>query len=185
MRLFVAVWPSEDVVAALAGLDRPAVEGVRWTKREQWHVTLRFLGSTPEDEVAAVQSALAGVARGAGARDVAVGPVTACFGRGVLMVTTSGLDDLAAATVATTATFGEPPDDRPFAGHLTLARSGRGRRSRGPDLRQFSGLPLAASWTVDEITLVQSKTDRSGATYTVIGRWPLEGPTTNTRSKLR
>ena len=44
MRLFVAVWPPDDVIDVLADLPRPEVAGVRWTTRGQWHVTLRFLG---------------------------------------------------------------------------------------------------------------------------------------------
>ena len=38
------MWPPPEVVARLAALARPTVEGVRWTTPEQWHVTLRFLG---------------------------------------------------------------------------------------------------------------------------------------------
>ena len=32
-RLFVAVWPPEDVVSTLAALPRPYVPGVRWSRR--------------------------------------------------------------------------------------------------------------------------------------------------------
>ncbi|MER3453020.1 MAG: RNA 2',3'-cyclic phosphodiesterase, partial [Acidimicrobiia bacterium] len=48
MRLFVAVWPPEEVLDVVAKLPRPGVVGLRWTSREQWHVTLRFFGSVPE-----------------------------------------------------------------------------------------------------------------------------------------
>ena len=57
-RLFVAVWPPDDVLDLLAGLP-----GRRWLESggraaAQWHVTLRFLGDA---EVDAVRAALGGV----------------------------------------------------------------------------------------------------------------------------
>ena len=44
MRLFVAVWPPEEVVAELTALPRKDGRGVRFVAPENWHVTLRFLG---------------------------------------------------------------------------------------------------------------------------------------------
>ena len=46
-RLFVAAWPPPDVADAIAALPRPVEPGVRYTPREQWHVTLLFLGTVP------------------------------------------------------------------------------------------------------------------------------------------
>ena len=43
-RLFVAVWPSADVLDALERLPRPPLAGARWTTRRQWHVTVRYFG---------------------------------------------------------------------------------------------------------------------------------------------
>ena len=55
-RLFIAVWPPPVVLDAIARLPWPAVEGVRYTTRDQWHLTLRFLGNADIDEA---QQALA------------------------------------------------------------------------------------------------------------------------------
>ena len=52
-RLFVAVVPPDDVLEAVAALPRPVEPGVRWTRPDTWHVTLRFLGDRV-DEGAAV-----------------------------------------------------------------------------------------------------------------------------------
>jgi 2'-5' RNA ligase len=60
VRLFVAVWPNEEVTARIAALDRPEVRGLRWTTPDQWHVTLRFLGQVEDPEP--VVAALAGAA---------------------------------------------------------------------------------------------------------------------------
>ncbi len=170
VRLFVAVWPSPEVVQALESFPRPD-RGVRWTAPEQWHVTLRFLGEVSEPEASEVEAGVAGVAARLGPAPAVVGPATACFGTGVLMVPVSGLEAVAAATVEATAGWGAAPDHRRFVGHLTLARS----RRRGPDLRRFAGHRLAASWTASELTLVRSSTSRSGARYEVLRRFALSG----------
>ena len=59
-RLFVAAVPPPAVLERLAAeLARPERPGVRWTTRDQWHVTLRFLGQAPLRAAAA--AALTGV----------------------------------------------------------------------------------------------------------------------------
>ncbi len=168
MRLFVAVWPPADVLDAIEALDRPARQGVRWTGRDQWHVTLRFLGRV--DDVDSVTGPLAGVCSLAAPVAVA-GPLTGLLGSSIVMLPVSGLDDLAAAVVALTASVGEPPPSRPFTGHLTLARArDRSRRVKVADL---AGAALSAAWPVSEVTLVASDLHPSGARYEVVGRFPL------------
>ena len=172
MRLFVAAWPPPPVVSSLRTVvasmhEVPGAGALRWTAPEQWHVTLRFFGNADLDEVrAAFRSVVPPVAP----VDVQVGPDTGRFGRRVLHVPLVGLGLLAAAVFDATAGVGQPPDDRPFAGHLTLARA---KDRRGADLRPWSGVPVTGEWVVDELTLVSSRTDRAGATYEVVDRLPL------------
>jgi RNA 2',3'-cyclic 3'-phosphodiesterase len=150
VRLFVAVWPPPAVVSLLDSLDRPHRKEVRWTTPDQWHVTLRFLGEADPDEVAtALRPALAGL----GARDVVLGPVTRRLSSSVLVVPVSGLDDVAAALPF--------PEDKPFRGHLTIARS-RGRTSIPAAL---AGAPASAGWRVDSVSLVRSTLSPKGARY--------------------
>jgi RNA 2',3'-cyclic 3'-phosphodiesterase len=162
-RLFVAVSPPEDVLDRVAALDRPEVAGLRWTDRGQWHVTLRFLGRV--DDVSAAAEALRGVRA---APTVAfLGPAVGRFGHRVLHVPVAGLGAVAAAVVAATAHVGEPPEERPFAGHLTLARvTGRTK----VDLRPLAGQPVEGSWPVDEVCLVASHLSRRGARYETLER---------------
>ena len=155
------------MVQALAALPRPAVAGLRWTSPDQWHVTLRFLG---EADPAAAGGAFARIGPVGGAAAV-VGPATGRFGGRVLHAPVQGLEGLAAATVAATAGVGVPPPERPFVGHVTLARS---RHPRGVDLRSLAGAPVAGRWVVRELTLVASRSGGpAGSRYEVIETLPL------------
>jgi RNA 2',3'-cyclic 3'-phosphodiesterase len=166
-RLFVAAWPPDDLVERVAALDRPAVAGLRWTTPDQWHVTLRFLGQVPEED--AVVGALAGLSSSP-AVDASVGPQVDRFDQRVLQLPVAGLVTLAADVVRATAHLGQPPEDRPFSGHLTLARVAKSARV---DLRPLTGSPLAAAWRVHELCLVESRLSSAGARYSVIARVPL------------
>ena len=160
-RIFVAVSPPAEVLDRVAALDRPGVAGVRWTDRSQWHVTLRFLGRV--DDVAAAAEALAGVR--AAPTVASLGPAVGRFGHRVLHVPVAGLDGLAAAVVAVTAHLGEPPEERPFAGHLTLARvTGRAK----VDLRALAGQPVEGEWPVEEVYLIESHLSPKGARYETV-----------------
>ena len=168
MRLFVAVTPPEDVLTLVGALSRPGVVGMRWTTRAQWHVTLRFLGRVDDALVDDVVGALRSVDVPPGAV-ASLGPSTARFGQRVLQVPVDGLELLAARVVEATASFGEPPDDRPFRGHLTLARVGRG--AGHVDLRPLCGAPVAATWPVTGFELYASELHPQGARYTVVERF--------------
>jgi 2'-5' RNA ligase len=85
----------------------------------------------------------------------------------VLHVPVTGLDDIAAAVMASTAAVGEPPDDRPFASHLTLARA---RARRGIDLRALTGEPVDAGWQVDDVCVIESHLHPEGARYETLQR---------------
>lgn len=143
-RLFVAVWPPRDVIAALVALPRPPLPGVRWTAPERLHVTLRFFGDADEE---AIVEALGG--QRFPRTDVRMGPGVERLGRGVLVVPTPGLGDLAARVASATGHLGQPPPDRPFTGHVTVARY-RGNPPEGysPHFR--------ANFGVTEMVLVRS-----------------------------
>jgi 2'-5' RNA ligase len=156
VRLFVALWPPDEVLHALHSLDRPDVDGVRWSTPDQWHVTLRFLGNDDPDRV---RSLLAGVSHPP--VDLVVGPATARLGSGVLMLPVAGADSLASALPL--------PMDRPFTGHLTVARA----RARQRVPSSLVGTPFAASWRATSFSLVRSQTKPTGAEYDDVATFPL------------
>jgi 2'-5' RNA ligase len=99
----------------------------------------------------------------AAATTAVAGPAVMRLGRGILCLPVGGLDDLAGAVMAETAGIGQPPEDRVFRGHLTLARA-----KPGTDLAALAGAPLHIAWPVRDVTLVASDTRRSGARYHVL-----------------
>ena len=161
-RLFVTVWPPEDVTAELMSLRRKDQRGVRFVPPDNWHITLRFLGDADPDRVSdALDRASFAPAR------ARVGPGVDVIADRALMVPVHGLDDLAATVVEHTRAIGEPPRKR-FIGHLTLAR-----------LKPYAQMPrvlgtmLSAEFDVDEVALVESRLDPAGARYDTIATWPV------------
>lgn len=153
-RLFVAVWPPDDVVAQLAGLPREERPGVRWTTPDQWHVTLRFLGTADVDDVTAALGTLEAVAA-----EAVLGPRPGRLGHGVFMLPVAGLDVVAEHVRRCTAGVGEPPDPRPFHGHLTLARL------KGAAACGLTDAVVSARWPVRSVALVRSQLSPAGACY--------------------
>jgi RNA 2',3'-cyclic 3'-phosphodiesterase len=169
VRLFVAVWPSHEAMAALAALPRPQLPAVRWTTPDQWHVTLAFLGEVGAGEVPAVVAGLdAASARAAAPPEVTLGPATTRVGRSLLWAPVDGLDGLAAAARgaldAAGAWLGGRESGRPFHGHVTLARA----RGRCAVPAALAGTPVAARWSMESLCLVRSTLDRDGARYETI-----------------
>lgn len=163
-RLFVAVALPAAAADVVTSPPRPARPDLRWTPRENLHVTLRFLGDAVVEEVA---SALDDAALPHAT--AVLGPTVEVLGGRLLVVPVAGLDELAGAVVDATAGFGDPPAGRPFRGHVTLAR--RRGASRRP--LPTPATAVTASFEVDDVALVDSDTLPTGAVHTVLGRWPV------------
>jgi 2'-5' RNA ligase len=80
----------------------------------------------------------------------------------VVVVPAAGLEGLAATVSAAFAEIGRPAEDRPFRGHLTLARVRRGSRFR-PARQTFT-----ARFDAAELVLMRSHTLADGARYDVV-----------------
>jgi 2'-5' RNA ligase len=171
-RLFVAVWPPPSLVGQLRALERPDRPGLRWTTQDQWHVTLRFLGGVDEAGLGRLRAALDDVTATVDPLDARAGPRPQSLGRGVWVWPVEGLEPLAGRLAGATKDVGQPPPDRPFRGHITLARARRPAALAG--LEQWAG-GLTEQWRVTEITVVQSDLRPDGARYDVLDRWPLRG----------
>ena len=164
-RLFIAVWPPDDVVAELRALPRKDQRGVRFVHPENWHVTLRFLG---EAHPGAIEGALEGIEI-APAR-VRLGPAVDVLSGRALVVPVAGLDTIAGEVTTRTRDLGERPRQR-FVGHLTIARL-----QPHADAPRALGAMLDAAFELEEIALVESRLHPQGARYTTIATWPVTRP---------
>jgi len=164
-RLFLAVRPPAEALAAVAELPRPDEPGVRWVPAEQWHITVRFLGDADPDDVIAAMPSITRL----GPTPVTLGPRVSRLGRSVICLPASGLGHVASLVEALTRDLGRPPEDRPFQGHLTLARL----RHRGAC--RLAGHHLTVLFEAREVELVASSLSDRGAQHDVIHRWPLAG----------
>ena len=198
-RLFIAVPLDEGALRTVAALvadlrtDEAAARaatpgavgrsGLRWVRPEGVHLTLRFLGPTPPSRVGAAAAALEAAA--AGVRPIAVRIAGAgAFPRlSAPRVLWLGVDagaehlaDLAGRLEARLAAAGWPREDRPFAAHLTIARSDDATAARPvAEALVRRGAVLAVSWTADRAILYESRPGPGGARYEPLAVVPLDG----------
>ncbi len=191
LRLFLAIEPSEGVrreagraVEHLAGA-LPALRA-RTTAPATTHLTLVFLGAVPEDEVAELERAAAGVARtarpftcvsgGLGAFPSARRPSVLWLG----LERADALNGLQRDLARAVAPFSRSDERKRFVAHLTLARvaalGGTSRDAVADALGSFR--PARAPWSVDTVVLYRSELRASGARHTALARLPLGAPAT-------
>jgi 2'-5' RNA ligase len=166
LRLFYALWPDPDVRAALSASARPLLEACRGRRvpKRNYHLTLAFLGSVPEQRLDELHAA---------AGQVAVEPFTLRIDRhghwrGPQVAWLGCSQPPAAATqlVADLRAAREPlgfqPDPRPFRPHLTVLRGCRAC--------DWDGEIAPVEWPVSGFVLARSETLPGGPVYRVV--WP-------------
>jgi len=148
---------------------------VAWVPPANYHVTLKFLGSAPEESVEAIAGRLAKIAA-----QVAPLPMRA-HGLGVFpaperpRVLWVGVDGGAAGGAALGALqqqveralceLGFPSEDRPFHAHLTVGRV----REQRSEVAWTSETDYGTS-TVNELVVYESRTHAQGAEYVARAR---------------
>ena len=179
MRLFVAVDVPDDVRDALAAAVEPfrdSMPGARWTPPENWHVTLKFLGIAPAAELEGIVEAVREAAAEHTAFRARVEGVGAFPSARKTRVVWAGITDrhgelaALARSVDRELEFGFPKEERPFSGHLTLAR-----------LKQQAALPAelgaldvtSRPFRVGAVRLYRSHLQRPAARYEVLRQLPL------------
>jgi 2'-5' RNA ligase len=162
-RLFVAIWPPDDVLDRLADVERPKDQGVKWVPQENLHITLRFLGDADIDEVSARLDATL-----LPAATAVVGPAFDLLGERSLISPVAGVDELAGVVQQTLRGLGTAPERKRFQGHITVARLARRARPMRSAGRMFD-----ATFDVTEIALVASTLRDTGAVYDTVATWPI------------
>lgn len=179
LRLFLAVEVPEDRLVALAARAEPLrqrLDGARWTPVENQHVTLKFLGPTPEERVGPLLDVLHPVSASHAPFELRLAKLGTWPERGKRRVLWAGFDDptalraLAVDLDAALVPLGHQPANRPFSAHLTLARFKIPVAVRGLVDVDLSGLD---PFTVSEMGLWRSRLSPRGARYERLARAPL------------
>ena len=129
-RLFIALALPTAAQDALAAVRQayPDPSALRWVRPDQTHLTLRFLGNTPMEQIPAVDAALRETAVRTPAFALRLGSLGVFGGRRprVLWAGLAGdLDTLDRTVAVLNAALGRrdfPNERRRFSAHLTLAR---------------------------------------------------------------
>jgi RNA 2',3'-cyclic 3'-phosphodiesterase len=182
-RLFIAIQIPDPVKAAIESAQRTLCDTlrdstVRWTTREQFHLTLRFLGNVKAHRTDALAEALRSVCSG-------FGPLTLCakgigFFPGARMprVAWVGVRDnqeqlpkLQRSIELATRDYTNEPSEKDFAGHVTLCRFKSINRRDAESMNQAANRlaqQVFGEWTVEDIDLIRSELSPAGPKYTVL-----------------
>jgi RNA 2',3'-cyclic 3'-phosphodiesterase len=179
-RLFVALAVPDDIKAKLeaaqADLRRVLPDrNVRWARREQFHLTLRFLGDVEAERADALAEAIRTACAGFGALHLRADRIGCFPDRGYPRVVWVGVRDQAerlpqlqhVVQAATEAFTSEPKEER-FTGHLTLARIKGIKRPEAEALGQAAaGMAdrVFGQWTAYQIELMRSELLPQGAQH--------------------
>jgi RNA 2',3'-cyclic 3'-phosphodiesterase len=191
-RLFVAL-PVADEVRAAVGELMTAVAGgsieersfgqPRWVRIDGLHVTMRFLGATPDEKQPALASALRAAAEGVDPFQIVLSGGGAFPNptrpRVLWIGITEGADrveSLVGRLSVQLEPLGWPPDARPFTPHLTLARTDGvpGADERAKTLAALA-YDVRLSWNADRIVLYKSILGRGPTRYEALAEAELTG----------
>jgi 2'-5' RNA ligase len=174
-RLFTGVEIPPEVAQALSTL-RGGLPGARWIDKENYHVTLRFIGDVDDDMAHEVESLLGRVRRGA--FQLRIEGLTS-FGskkpRAVVasVEPSSPLMEAQAEQERLMQRIGLEPEDRKYTPHVTLARL---RDASTRDVAEYlsaRGHFRSMAFPVSRFVLFSSRASVGGGPYVVEASYPL------------
>jgi len=149
--------------------------GMSWTRKGNWHLTLKFLGATAPEALGGIEASLEKIRFERFGLQAGGGGFFPPEGRGGVLrprvlwvgLVRGALESavLARAVERAVAPLGFAPERRAFASHLTLARV---KRAEADPWLEFLKELQALSWpacVVDRFTLWQSDLGASGPRY--------------------
>ncbi len=193
LRLFIAISPPEDVKDRIEKAQQQLRGAtpkniVRWTKREQFHLTLKFLGNVVETRVNELIEALRAACRSAETLHLRAEKTGFFPGARVPRVLWVGVHDekdalprvqkmVEASVKDFAADSGAPVSakEKAFTGHITLGRIQHIRRSESETLSKAVNSitdPFFGEWTASHIELIRSELSSGGSRYTILAEIP-------------
>ncbi|MFH1262894.1 MAG: RNA 2',3'-cyclic phosphodiesterase [Pseudomonadota bacterium] len=191
LRTFVAVdlspllRSSIDALTARMRKEFPEAR-LRWSPATNVHLTLKFLGATPDDQVPAILRALESAVHEVEPFPLTPKGIGAFPPRGLPRVVWLGLEgevdrlrELAEAVEKALNPLGFPRENRPFSPHLTIARAPRSGSDRriGEILQSLSNLDSLSfrPFPVEKVTLIESRLGTPHSVYLPLGSLKFRG----------
>lgn len=180
MRAFIAIQVPEKIcvrIQELMQMLRAAAPPARWARPEGLHLTLKFLGEISAEQAEQVKARLLTLSdaappsiriAGAGFFPTHNSPRVVWLG----IEAGPELRELACRVEETLAPLGFAKEDRPFAPHLTLARTNGGGARWRELLRRHEPIEMG-SFVARDFFLYESRSAPGGSIYTKVARFPL------------
>ena len=178
IRLFAAIPLPEPVRERLAML-QSGLQGARWVKPENIHLTLRFIGDVANDVASDVDTALSEIAAPGfaleldGVGNFARGKRPHALWAGVTK--SEPLMHLQAKIESALVRTGVEPETRKFSPHITIARLKDTRKGRTGAWVAAHGDFRLAAFPVDRFALFSSFLKSEGALHIEEASYPLVG----------
>jgi 2'-5' RNA ligase len=182
-RLFIAIALPDPIRQAIEKAQddlRAALptKSIRWTRSDQFHLTMRFLGGVETQRVDRLDEAVRSACAGAGVLRLRAAGIGVFPGPRRPRVVWTGVGDrdqrLAklqrSIEAATSAFTDEPPQDK-FTGHITLARCRDINRAEASTLAALVEAMEHRSfgeWNADGVDIIRSQPTPQGSRYTTL-----------------
>ena len=188
MRCFIAIDIPDEIRAELTRLQKDLASrvdirrgDVKWVESEGMHLTLKFLGEVPDNQIVGVCKIVENVAARHEAFDFAVKEVGSFGGRSARVLWVgAGLEcpELLRLQEDLEAEFeraGWPREGRQFSGHLTLCRirNVKAGEKLADAAKQYTDYDLGAVQAAS-ICVYESQLERQGPIYTRLGHYALQ-----------
>jgi len=190
-RLFIAIALPEPVMHAIERAQselRAALPttSIRWTRREQFHLTMRFLGGVDVARVDRLNEAVRRACADSGVLQLRAAGIGVFPGVRRPRVVWTGVDDregrlaaLQRSIEAASAAFTDEPPQEKFSGHITLARCrdiSRTDATRLATLLDKLANRSFGEWSANAVEIIRSETLPGGSRYTTFSEIALAVP---------
>ena len=186
--MFLALQAPQEVREVLVKIQQEVRERMpdsiaRWTRPEQFHLTLKFLGDVEVDRAEELESAIRQVTSNVGRFDVTatgIGFFPDAHRPRVLWAGVSNrgaqLANLFHLAQKACEAFTSVPGEKEFVGHITLGRIKKlGRKDRhapGTIVTVHKDAPLG-NWTIESVEIMRSELSAAGAVHETVASIPL------------
>ena len=172
----------QEIGALIEGLKKYDAD-VKWIPAANLHLTLKFLGSTPESLLPVLNDSLSGIVVSYKPFYIKIGDTGVFPNRKYPRICWIGMEEDAGilktlrADIENAMTrLGFKPEERDFKPHLTIGRvrSRQGMINIVNELDQYKG-PTFGGFTVENVRIMKSELKPKGAEYTCLYEAPLGG----------